>query len=218
MAPTTLILVRHGETDSNIRGLLHGQTDVPLTARGLAQARLVAARLGLEPDIAALYASPLQRAWRTAELIGAAIGRAPVAVPGLMEIDFGLVEGLTYEEALARHPELRLAERNAAEDDDLQWPRGESRNGFHRRVSATLRDLLAQHDGEKIVVAAHGGVISRGLTDLLGEAGASWRRYQVANCAVTQLVWRAGAVEIACLDDQTHLADLPPAEPAGATD
>src|SRR5919202_5816875 len=92
--PSTLFLVRHGETDSNLRGLLHGQADVPLTDRGVAQAGRIAARLAREPGIAALYASPLERAHHTARLIGAAIGREPVLHPGLMEIDFGEVEGL----------------------------------------------------------------------------------------------------------------------------
>jgi broad specificity phosphatase PhoE len=210
--PTTLILVRHGQTESNIKGLLHGQTDVPLTARGVAQARLVAARLARERGIAALYTSPLERARHTAELIGAAVGLRPTPQSGLMEIHFGVVEGLTFEEVLARHPELGLRE----DDDptaDLLWPGGESRHGFRLRVAETLRGLLAAHAGETIVAVAHGGAISVGVGELLGEPGAGWRRYMVANCAITRLEWVGAGrpARLACLDDRAHLADLPPA-------
>src|SRR3954447_15816168 len=104
---TTLILVRHGQTDSNVLNLLHGHSDVPLTPLGIAQAHAIAARLGQEPGIAALYTSPLERAHHNAEIIGAVIGHRPIPHPGLMEIHFGDIEGLTWEVAVALHPHLR---------------------------------------------------------------------------------------------------------------
>lgn len=215
-APTTLILVRHGQTDSNIRGLLHGQTDVPLTERGIAQAHLVAARLGREDGIAALYTSPLERARHTADIIGATIDRQPAPHPGLMEIHFGVAEGLTFEEVLARHPELGLSE-DMEPAADLVWPGGESRHQFRLRVTETLHGLLDAYRGEKIVVVAHGGVISVGVGVLLGEPDVGWRRYMVANCAITQLEWPGPgqAARAACLDDRVHLADLSPAAAVG---
>ena len=210
---TTLILVRHGQTESNIKGLLHGQTDVPLTARGVEQARLVARRLAREEGIAALYASPLRRARHTAELIGAAAGLTPILHPGLMEIHFGVAEGLTLEEARERLPELDLAAADRDPARDLQWPGGESRAGFRDRVRATLHELFGRHAGQKIVVTAHGGVISVALGELLREPDAGWRRYLVANCAITQLEWHGHDrdVTMVCLDDRDHLAELSPA-------
>ena len=214
---TTLILVRHGQTDSNIRGLLHGWTDVPLTERGILQARLVATRLAEEGDIAALYTSPLERARHTAEIIGEVLSHHPVHHPGLMEIHFGLVEGLTFAEVRERHPELALGGDEEDAERDLFWPEGESRTAFRERVRTTLRELLDRHRGEKIVAVAHGGVISVGVGELLGEPGAGWRRYMVANCALTQLEWDdpAAPPRVACLDDRAHLADLPPADTIG---
>jgi broad specificity phosphatase PhoE len=210
---TTLILVRHGQTESNIKGLLHGQTDVPLTARGVEQARLVAARLAREEAVAAFYASPLARARRTAEIIGAAIGREPTLHPGLMEIDFGTAEGLTFDEARARLPELDLLARDEDPTRDLQWPGGESRFDFRDRVRATLHELFDRHAGEKLVVTAHGGVISVAMGELLREPDAGWRRYMVANCAITQVQWHGHdrEVTVVCLDDRAHLAELSPA-------
>jgi broad specificity phosphatase PhoE len=204
--PTTLLLVRHGETDSNIRKLLHGHGDVPLTERGVAQAGVIAARLAGEVGIVALYASPLDRAHHTARLIGAAIGREPVLHPGLMEINFGLVEGLTVEEAWERFPHLKpTGERRY--DLELQWPEGESRRVFRERAYATLRELVGRHRGETIVVVAHAGVISAGVSMLLREEMYHPASYQVGNCSLTQLTWEdlEGTPTVVCLDDRAHL-------------
>ena len=208
-AGTTLLLVRHGQTDSNIRELLHGQADVPLTALGIAQAGLIAARLTREIGIAALYASPLDRAHHTARLIGAAIGHEPILHHGLMEISFGEAEGLTVPEAWERYPYLR-PKAEGEYNFDLQWPGGESRREFRERVRAALLELLGRHRGEKIVVAAHGGVISVGVSVLLREEQPHWQRYQVGNCSLTQLTWEEDHLPpaITCLDDRAHLAEL----------
>lgn len=214
--PTTLLLVRHGQTDSNLRGLLHGQADVPLTAHGVTQAERIATRLSRETGVAALYASPLQRAHHTARLIGAAIGHEPILHDGLMEISFGEVEGLTVPETWERYPHLRPA----TEDDhdlDLQWPGGESRRGFRERVRLALLELLARHWGETVVVVAHGGVISVGVNALLRQETLHWQRYQVGNCSLTQLIWDDPDLTpaIACLDDRAHLDEG--TEPSQAT-
>ena len=75
--PETLLLIRHGQTDWNRRGLVQGQTDVPLDAVGKEQARRLARRLS-ELDLSALHASPLARAAETADVIAQAVGLEPV--------------------------------------------------------------------------------------------------------------------------------------------
>jgi phosphoserine phosphatase len=207
--PTTLILVRHGQTESNVRGLLHGQVDVPLTPLGIAQAHALAARLAEEGDIAALYASPLERARHTADIIGSVTGHRPILHPGLMEIHFGDVEGLTVHEAWERHPHLRPPE----DDDgtaDLRWPNGESRHGFRERARQAIEEILALHQGQKIVASTHGGVISVVVSGLIGDVSAGWQRYMVGNCALTQLTWeRPGEPPtLVCLDDRAHLESV----------
>ncbi len=205
-AATTLILVRHGQTDSNIRGLLHGQVDVPLTPLGIAQAHAIAARLGREANIAVLYCSPLERAHHTATIIGEVIGHAPIVHPGLLEISFGEVEGLSVDEAWVRYPHLRPRD----DDDggaDLQWPGGESRHGFSARVREAVAGIVERHQGEKIVIATHGGVIGRAICTLIGDESADWLRYLVGNCSLTQLTWENGSSmpALVCLDDRAHL-------------
>ena len=77
---TRLLIVRHGQTDWNSSGRFQGQMDVPLNPTGVQQAKAVAERLSTETP-AAIYASDLQRAWQTAEIIHAALpARAELCV------------------------------------------------------------------------------------------------------------------------------------------
>ena len=208
-APTILILVRHGQTASNIHGLLHGQVDVPLTPLGIAQAHAVAARLGQEEEIATLYSSPLERAQHTATIIGGVTGHTPITHPGLLEIHFGEAEGLSVDEAWTRYPHLRPSD----DDDgsaDLQWPAGESRHSFNARVRDTIEEILGRHQGEMIVIATHGGVIGRAVCTLLADESADWLRYLVGNCSLTQFTWAKPGEDptLVCLDDRAHLEGM----------
>src|SRR5436309_13776547 len=86
--PTTLVLVRHGETAGN-RDRRFQTYDTPLSDTGRAQAQRVAERLAAEGPFDALYASDLARTRETAEAIGARLGLTPVFTPALRELDTG---------------------------------------------------------------------------------------------------------------------------------
>src|SRR5690606_21038559 len=101
---TELYLVRHGQTSANVNHLLVGATDIPLDPLGERQAHQVGKRFSNIP-VDAVLTSPLQRARRTAEAIAHTTGHNPQVVPGLSEIDFGRMEGLTIEQVLAQFPE-----------------------------------------------------------------------------------------------------------------
>ncbi len=91
----TIYLARHGQDEDNAKAILNGQRDMPLTEKGLEQAGLVAAELqqsGIHFD--KIYASPLQRAYRTAEVIADALGaEKPEVLAELIERDFGMMTG-----------------------------------------------------------------------------------------------------------------------------
>ncbi|MGH2562751.1 MAG: histidine phosphatase family protein, partial [Thermomicrobiales bacterium] len=87
--------------------LLHGRTDVPLDTLGVRQAHLVAERIAREVGtVDALLSSPLSRALTTARIIGDRLEMAPVIVPGLIEMDFGILEGATIEVIHQDHPDI----------------------------------------------------------------------------------------------------------------
>ena len=139
-----LVLLRHGEAEGNreLRYLGSGAAgDVALTARGAAQARQAAQALAGYP-LVAIYASPLRRAWLTANALADATGLAPQPAPDLREQDYGAWEGLTRAEAQARNPALHAAWEAG---DDGAPPGGESQSQLRARVVACADALAARH-------------------------------------------------------------------------
>ncbi len=184
----TLLLVRHGESEGNVQGLIQGQIDHPLTARGHAQAQAVGERLGREGAVDRIVASPLARANATAEAIGHALD-LPVAADGrLMEYDFGEISGLTITEALERNPDWRFW--NDAEQAASLLPGEEGMAAFDARVAQVLDELMAL-DGRTVAVT-RGGVIMSALNVAMrmhGPVGAGYHRarFPMKNCAITEL-------------------------------
>jgi probable phosphoglycerate mutase len=140
---TTLLLVRHGETDWNAERRWQGHADVPLNDRGREQARALAESLAGEP-VDAIYASDLSRARETAETVGARLGVAVTTDPDLREVDVGPIEGMTAEETGA------IAE----------W-QGEPKEAHAARILAAVERIVEQHPGERVLVVTHGGSMRR---------------------------------------------------------
>lgn len=147
-AGLTLYFCRHGETEANVERRFQGRTlDTPLTAKGLVQARTVAALLkreDAEPARLAYVSSPLPRACRTMEIVRAALSLPPDAYSvddRLMEIALGAWDGLTAAEAKARDPKL-YAERTA-DKGHVRVPGGESYGDVASRAQSWIADLRA---------------------------------------------------------------------------
>ena len=148
-----LILLRHGETEWSRDGRHTGRTDVPLTRRGEAAAAELAPLLAGH-EIVAAFASPAQRARRTAELAGLADARPD---PDLWEWDYGGYEGLTTPQIRAARPGWYLW-RDDVIPGDAEHP-GENLPQVSRRVDRVLgrvAPLLADGD---VVLVAHGHVL-----------------------------------------------------------
>ena len=103
MSRTQLIIVRHGQTEWNLKLIRQGHLDSPLTEMGLAQARALGERLALE-TFTALYSSDLGRAVQTAQLIAAATGHTIVTDPRLRERHLGIFQGLNGDELREKYP------------------------------------------------------------------------------------------------------------------
>ena len=191
MAETTILLVRHGETDSNAEGRIQGQTNTPLNERGRAQAQALADELARE-SIAAVYSSDLDRARETAEILAARLDLPVVVDPALRERNFGSWEGRTVDELEARWPGAWARWREGDE--------GEGDVEDHVALAARVRDaihrLAAAHPGERILIVAHGGAMRVILTDAAGLPYPQARREQrnIANCDVSRLSVENGAV------------------------
>lgn len=153
---TRICLVRHGETDWNAARRIQGSRDIDLNEGGRRQA-LCAARSLVGKGITALYSSDLMRAWNTASAIGRALGLTPRPAPQMRERNYGVFEGLTYEEASVRYPVAY--ERHRARDPEFDYETGETLKTMYQRVSGKLETLAKIHGGETIAVVVHGGVL-----------------------------------------------------------
>lgn len=216
--PTLLTLVRHGQTTGNVRKLLSGISDDPLTPFGRRQAAAMGKSLaalildGTFPPVHALYVSPLQRARHTAQTIAEPLGLTPIVRDDLQEINFGAMEGLTEEEALERFPDAHRAFARDVFAIDYAFPGGESRHGFHQRAKDVFADIVARHPGEHVITVAHGGILGIALAHYMTGNTGRWRDYVLANCSISRLTVQGDDVTLHAVNDISHLADLTPEE------
>ena len=163
---TTLVVLRHGQTDLNASGRFQGQADIPLNAVGIAQAEAARRRLaGVTFD--AVYSSPLSRALDTARLVRPAAD--VVTDPRLMEIDVGSWSGRTWDEVKAEMPDY---ERNYANGVDFRRsPTGETLAEVVARGLPATEEIARRHPGGLVLVVAHGLLLNRVIHALLGLEG-----------------------------------------------
>ncbi len=147
---TILIAARHGETDYNARDCFQGHLDAPLNERGLAHAAHLAARLSGHV-FTQIYASPLQRARQTAEIVAA--GRPVVLDERLKEIDFGIMDGMPIADARASGLyALRDKDRMSYAPEG-----GESFTQLLRRVQDFFKDTgIMKAEGPTLIVSHQG--------------------------------------------------------------
>lgn len=206
---TTLVLVRHGETEWNETGRYQGHLDSPLTPRGLAQARALAMALD-GSSFGAFYSSDLGRAKRTASIIADRIGRRFLTDPRLREQHYGLLQG--HDRRRAEEVDPGFFESLDRGDPDYVPLGGESRRQRHERAVAALADIAVRHSGERVLVVAHGGIVDSLFRETLGIPQESPRRYSLYNAALNHFCYAGGAWSLKLWGETSHL------EIAGATD
>ena len=172
-----LICVRHGRTAWNAGRRFQGQTDIPLDDEGLAQAQALAAHLSAEHFDLAL-ASDLARARVTAETILAEHAVALELTPHLREMHFGLWEGLTWDEIVARWPDLDAAGEKVPMYYTAEG--GESWDELCTRVDTLLRATAARMGPQdRALIVSHAGVM-HGAVRSLTSTGKGTSAEQVA--------------------------------------
>jgi probable phosphoglycerate mutase len=181
MAPTRLCVIRHGETAWNAEGRVQGQTDVPLSALGEAQALALVAALAGE-RFSALYASDLARVRQTAAPAARALGLAPRLEAALRERHYGKFETLTYTEARERFPHDFA--RFKAKEPDYDFESGESLARFNARALACVAAIARRHAGEQVLVFTHGGVLEMVRRHALGLGLVAPRDFEIPNAAI----------------------------------
>ena len=179
----TIYLVRHGETDWNVKGLVQGHTDTPLNKTGIKQAGEVAGKLS-HIKFDAFYSSDLLRAKQTAEIAALNYNLAIQTTKALRERLFGNYEGKKmhflnkFRDAVEKLTDQanrnRLYRKNSLETDEQ----------VVQRLITFLREVAVANPNKVIFMASHGGVIRQALNRLSGKV---YRSGDVANTAYLEL-------------------------------
>jgi alpha-ribazole phosphatase len=162
---TLIYLLRHGEIAGAAGRRFVGHLDVPLSVRGERQCVRQAERLRTVP-LAAVIASDLERARRSAEIIAAPHGLRPQIVPALREMDMGRWDGLTAAEIGEREPGAFAAWM--AHIGEFAFPGGESVPALLARAWPAFEALTRTFAGRSIAIVAHGGTNRALLCQILG--------------------------------------------------
>ena len=146
---TEIIIIRHGETEWNKTGRFQGQSDVPLSAEGRAQAEVLGRNLAVD-HVDAVYASDLVRAMETAAPIAKRFGLDVIPDPLLRELHFGKWEGRFFSEINEETPDMMtMFYRNP---EEVAIPESEPFAAFQKRVSGRVRTIAAAHRDERVVL------------------------------------------------------------------
>lgn len=176
-----IFLLRHGETAYNADNNRYcGRTDIPLTEKGIKQAEEVKRQLeGIE--FAAVYSSPLQRAYTTAKI---ASGKDPVKDDRLIEADFGTWEAKTKEEFIAENESLWL---NWMNNPAIHHAGGTGETGAEivARVDDFFQSLLQDYSEGNIMVVAHNGINRLFMAHKLGMPLKNYRQLVQQNSSIT---------------------------------
>ncbi|MFB6271365.1 MAG: histidine phosphatase family protein [Salinibacter sp.] len=211
-APTTLYLVRHGETEHNRKNIIQGGgVDSTLNADGRAQSRALARRLETV-SVDALYASTLQRARQTADIV--ARPHEPLSrtyLRDLSEMDWGVYEGEPpSEERDASMGAIKEDWRAGAYDRAVEG--GESIRDVQERAYRALRHILAREEGRTALVVTHGRYLRVLLATLLDDYGLEhMRELGHSNTCVNRVVVEDGRARAERQNCTAHLssADVP---------
>jgi broad specificity phosphatase PhoE len=206
-----LIVVRHGQTAWNVGAgeeRFRGRTDLPLDPVGMDQARAVAGRLKGE-SIAALYASPLLRARQTIAPLAEDLGLAVQPHDGMLDINYGRLQGLTHSQAASAHADEYVRWRT--HPAQVRFPDGESLADVQARLLVLMDELTARHPGQTIVLVGHQIVNKVLACTLLGLSLDRIWRIRQDTAGIDLFQWENEAWITLRLNDTCHLDAVPQA-------
>ena len=201
--PTTMVLLRHGDTPLSAEKRFSGLGEAGLTAAGVEQARVAARRLRDRGGIEAIVSSPLRRAVQSARIVAGVLGLPVEVDQDLRETDFGAWEGLTFAQARARWPDRVRA---WAADPDVAPPDGESFADTAVRIQRARARLVARFQGRTVLVVSHVTPIKTLVCLALQAPQATLYRMHLDSACITELDWYDdGAAVLRSFNDTNHL-------------
>ena len=205
---TTLLLIRHGESEANRCAYFAGQLDPELMEKGVEQASLSAEFVKENYKVSAIYSSDLQRAYKTAECFSKTLGLEIIKDTGLREINGGDFQGEKHAELPELYPE-EYGKVWLNHIGKAKCPNGESVQELGERVIATLEKIAKENRGKTVLVSTHATPIR--ATQCIVETGSvddmentPW----ASNASVTEITYNNGRWELVRASIDGHLNDL----------
>ena len=195
-APTVIVFVRHGQTPSTGKILPGRAPGLALADKGHAQAQAVADHLKDSKNVAAIYASPLQRTRETAAPIAKALNLKVTIDKGLLECDFGEWTGQDLAK-LRKLPEWKAVQSNPS---GFRFPKGESFSEMATRMSSTVDRFRAAHPGKTVIAVSHADPIKAVASTALGVPLDLFQRIDVSPCSMTVIAYTANGPFVHCVN------------------
>jgi len=199
---TTVLLVRHGQTKSNVTGFYMGWSDEDIDDVGYPQVHSLSSRLASLP-IASVYSSPLQRTCTTAEILAKPHGLEVEVSDDLIELRLGDWEGLHMDEIRQRWPEIWQQSR--IDPSDITLPNGESYKQVTERAVQMFDKIVAANQDKQAVIVTHEIVVKVIVAHVLGVSNSIYRRFEVNNASLSVVRIINGKARLAVLNDTSHL-------------
>ncbi len=197
-----LLLVRHGITEFNSARRFMGYSDIELSAAGYRQVEQLRDRL-MNDKIDAVYSSDLRRALVTAEIISSGHKVDIVICPELREVNYGNVEGLTFEEISRLYPEVAESLTNFSLR--LKFPGGEGFEGFIERAGKFLDKLKRHTSSQTMLIVSHSGPLRVLVCRLLGIDVGHWWQIRLDNASLSIVETYSRGAVVSLLNDTAHL-------------
>ena len=204
---TTLVLIRHGESQANRRSIFAGQIDPDLEERGVQQAELTAKFVSENFKIDKIYSSDLKRAFRTGESLAELTGLEIIPKKELREIDGGLWEGESFDKLNEISPkEYQLWCDNIGEFQGVQ---GESMEALKCRIMDALTGIATENHGKTIAITTHATPIRVAVTHILHRSLSKMKDIPWAtNASVTVLNFENGEWSVVKYSEDSHMDKL----------
>lgn len=181
---TTIMLIRHGDTDWNVEEVFRGHADIELNNIGIKQVQLLARHLEYVP-IDVVYSSPLKRALKTAQIIAASHHINVKTAQELIDFDYGEWQGMSHSTVKEKYKILYDEWLN--NPHLVKTPKGESLGDVRRRAANLVDRIIAKHEGT-VALVSHRVIHKVIICALLGLDNSHFWNIKLDTCGITTFV------------------------------
>ena len=199
---STVLLVRHGQTRSNITGFFMGRSDEDLNDTGYAQVQALSSRLS-SLELTSIYSSPLRRTYNTAAILAKPHKLELKVLDDLLELNPGDWQGLHMDEIKQRWPEIWHQSR--IDISNVTLPNGESFGQVTERAVKAFNKIVADNQDNHVAIVTHEVVVKVIIDHVLGATNSIYRRFEVKNASLSTIQITDGLARLATLNDISHL-------------